>query len=99
MRVGKLKNCKTTGKDEISGEMIKGGCDRVVGWIWKLCNMTFEIGVVFEDWRSAVIVPLFKGKGGRTECKNYRGISFLSGWNNICWGLSRKNPWSDWGFD
>ena len=24
-----------------------------------------------EDWISAVIVPLYKGKGERTECKNY----------------------------
>ena len=31
-----------------------------------------------EDWRSAVIVPLYKGKGERSECKNYRGISLLS---------------------
>ena len=30
-----------------------------------------------EGWRSAVIVPLYKGKGERTECKNYRGINLL----------------------
>ena len=35
-------------------------------------------GVVHEDWRYAVIVPLYKGKGERTECKNYGGISLLS---------------------
>ena len=40
--------------------------------------MAFESGVVHEDWRSAVIVPLYKGKGERTECKNYKGISLLS---------------------
>ena len=40
--------------------------------------MAFESGVVPEDWRSAVIVPLYKGKGERNKCKNYRGISFLS---------------------
>ena len=39
--------------------------------------MAFENGVVPEDWRSAVIVPLYKGKGERKECKNYRGISLL----------------------
>ena len=35
--------------------------------------MAFESGVVPEDWRSFVIVPLHKGKE-----ENYRGISLLS---------------------
>ena len=77
MRVGKLKNGKASGKDEIKGEMIKGGDDRVVDWIWRLCNMAFESDVVPEDWRSAVSVPLYKGKREGTECKSYRGISLL----------------------
>ena len=33
MRVEKLKNEKAAGGDEITGEMIKGGGDRVVDWI------------------------------------------------------------------
>ena len=47
--------------------------------------MEVENGVVPEDWRSAVIVQLYKGKGERTECKNYRGIRLLikCGWKNI----------------
>ena len=57
MRVSKLKNGKAAGKDEITGEMINGGGDRVVELIWRLCNMIFESGVVPEDWRSAVIDP------------------------------------------
>ena len=40
--------------------------------------MAFESGVVPEAWRSAVIVPLYKGKGERNEYKNSRGISLLS---------------------
>ena len=72
LRMGRLKNGKAAGKDEIIGEMIKGGGDRVMVWIWRLCNMAFESGVVSEDWRSTMIVPLYKGKGERTECKNYR---------------------------
>ena len=58
--------------------MIKGGNDRVVDWIWRLCKMAFESGFVPEDWISAVIVPLYKDKGKRNECKNYRGISLLN---------------------
>ena len=40
--------------------------------------MAFENGVVPEDWKFDVFVPLYKGKGERTECKNYRYISLLS---------------------
>ena len=71
VRVGKLKNGKAT------GEMIKGGGGRVVDWICRLCNMAFERDVP-GDWRSSVIVPLYKGKGERSVCKNYKGISLLS---------------------
>ena len=77
VRVGKLKNGQAAGKDEITGESIKGGDDWVVDWMWRLCNMAFE-SVVPEDWRSAVNIPLYKSKGERTECKNYRGVSLMS---------------------
>ena len=45
----------------------RGGGNRVVEWIWKLCNMGFENGVVPEDWRYNVIVPWYKGKGERGQ--------------------------------
>ena len=40
--------------------------------------MAFENGVRIEEWRSVVIAPLYKGKGKRTECKSYKGISLLT---------------------
>ena len=49
----------------------------MVDWIWRLCNMAFESGIVPEDCRSAVIVPLYKGKGEKRECSKYKGISLL----------------------
>ena len=57
VRVGKLKNGKAKGGDEITGEIIKGGGDKVVDWIRRLCNMAFDSSVVPEDCRSAMIVP------------------------------------------
>ena len=41
-----LSEVDAAGKDEIIGEMIKIGGDRVVDWIWRLCNMAFENGLV-----------------------------------------------------
>ena len=74
MGVDKFKNGKAAGKNEVTGEMIKGDGLDLEG----LCNMAFESSVVPEDWRCVVIVPLYKGKGEKSECKNYRGISLLS---------------------
>ena len=34
--------------------------------------MTYESGVVSENCRSAVIVPLYKSKEKRNEYKNYK---------------------------
>ena len=64
---GSLKNGKAAGKDKFVGEMIKGRCNRVLDWIWSLCNMAVENGVVPEDWISAMIVPLYKGKEERIK--------------------------------
>ena len=78
VRVIKLKIGNRKGKEEVTGEIIKGEGDMVVDWIWSLRNISCENGVVPDDKRSAVIVPLNKSKGETTECKNYRGNSLLS---------------------
>ena len=67
MRVGKLKNGNAAGKDEVTGEAVKGGSDNVVDGIRRLHNMAFESGVEPEDWISDVVVPLHKDKGKKTE--------------------------------
>ena len=49
----------------------------MMDWM-RLCNIAFESVAAPEYWRSAVIVPLYKGKGERAESKKYRGISLLN---------------------
>ena len=49
MRLRKLKNGKASDRDEITREMIKGGGDREVDWVRRLCNIAFESDVVPED--------------------------------------------------
>ena len=85
--IGKLKNRKGVGKDEVTGKMVKDGGDMVVDWVCRLSNMAFESGVVPEDWRSAMTLPLYKGKWERTECKNYKGISLLNEVGEIYAGI------------
>ena len=78
VKVRKFKNGKAAGRDDVTEEMVKGRGDMVVACIWRLCNMIFKSGFGSEDWRSSMIVPLYKGKGETIECKNYSEISLLS---------------------
>ena len=40
-----------------------------------------------DDWRSAVVIPLYKGKGEMTECWKYRGVSLLKVFRKIYAGI------------
>ncbi len=76
--VRKLKLGKAPGSDGLTAEMLKYGGEVVVEWMMWICNLPWEQRKVPEDWRKTIIVPLYKGKGNREECNNYRGISLLS---------------------
>ena len=63
-----LKNNKAAGKNDVTGEMIKCsqqqiGYENCVIWLWK----------------TAMVIQFYKGKGERTEWKNYRLMNVVSG--------------------
>jgi len=76
--IGNLKNGKAAGVDGLTAEMLKYGGGAVIGWMHKICDLAWKEGRVPSDWTKAIIVPVYKGKGSRNECGNYRGISLLS---------------------
>ena len=73
-----MKEGKAAGLDGCVTEYMKRGGESVLDWLVRLLNACFVGGVVPEDWRGACVVALYKGKGDRFECSNYRGISLLS---------------------
>ena len=46
-------------------------------WILDLCNGTVKEGSIPDDWKSSVVLPIYKGKGEPLECGSYRGIKLL----------------------
>ena len=52
----------------------------IIEWLVRILNWCecFDESAVPEDFCSACIVPLYKGKGDRYECSNSRGINLLS---------------------
>ena len=67
--MGKLKNGKATGKDEVRGEIIKCGDNMMIDWIWRLHYMAFESGGVPEDCSNYRGISLLSVAG-----KIYTGI-------------------------
>jgi len=45
--------------------------------ILDLCNGIVKEGCIPEDWKSCMVLPIYKGKGDPMECGSYRGIKLL----------------------
>ena len=73
-----LKGGKSPGVDGITSEILKCDDECLLEWLRRVCNVCILEAKVPNDWMRAIIVPVYKGKGDRSECKNHRGISFLS---------------------
>ena len=76
--IDSLKNGKAPGKDAIPPEVIKHGKHALLHHLHVLLLLCWKEGTVPQDMRDANIVTLYKNKGDRSDCNNYRGISLLS---------------------
>jgi hypothetical protein len=76
--IERLPVAKAPGQDGIPPEIIKCGSNVLLEHLHDLLCQCWEEGAVPEDMRNANIVTLYKNKGDRRDCNNYRGISLLS---------------------
>jgi len=73
----KMKKHKAPGMSGLSAEMIQATECIGTQWLLDLCNGIVKEGCIPEDWKSSVILPIYKGKGDRMECGSYREIKLL----------------------
>ncbi|TWW71519.1 hypothetical protein D4764_16G0000160 [Takifugu flavidus] len=69
---------KAPGSDGITTEVLKCGKPAVLDKLHKLLCQCWCEGTVPHDMRDSTIITLYKNKGDRSDCNNYRGISLLS---------------------
>ena len=55
-------------------EMIQSTEDIGTQWMLDLCNGIVKEGCIPEDWKSGMVLPIYKGKGDPMECRSYREI-------------------------
>lgn len=77
--IDSLASGKAPGNDGIPPEVIKAGKETsLLEHLHELLLQCWEEGSVPQDMRDANIITLYKNKGDRSDCNNYRGISLLS---------------------
>lgn len=76
--IWRFKTRKAPGVCSISADILKAGGTAFVTWLSHIFCKVWDNGEAPDDWKKSIIVPFYKGKGSRRECKNYRGITLLS---------------------
>ena len=78
----KVLNClsfgKAPGKDGITPEIVKLCTGSLHTEVHAILCLFLREGQVPQDLRDSNIVTLYKKKGDRSDCNNYRGIPLLS---------------------
>jgi Reverse transcriptase (RNA-dependent DNA polymerase) len=75
--IEKLRNLATPGEDQIDARMLKAG-PVMHQWMHRIICAVWRSGKCPPEWKSALIIALYKGKGAKDTAGNYRGISLLS---------------------
>ena len=74
-----LKALRMMNKGKAAGPtgIVSADKDSSVEWLTSLCNLIVAQGRVPDDWRSSILLPVFKAKGDPMECGSYRVTKLL----------------------
>ena len=73
----KVKAGKPPGSCGVYSEYILHGGNEALKTLHSIFTRVWEDEVVPEEWHQGIIIPLYKGKGSRSDYSNYTGMSLL----------------------
>jgi hypothetical protein len=73
-----MKLRKAPGSDEITADILKAGGEPVIQWLFKFFTEIWENEQMVKEWNMTTLIKLYKNKGDRKICDNYRGIALLN---------------------
>ena len=76
--IDSLATGQAPGRDSIPPDLIKHCKTTLLHPLHEVLCQCWREGAVLQDMKDAKIVTLYKNKGERSDCNNYRGISLLS---------------------
>ena len=75
--IQKMKSGKATGPSEVSVEMIVASGEIGVKVMMELWERVLDVRGTPDEWKTSVIVPIFKGKSDVMSCRSYRAVKLL----------------------
>ena len=78
-----INSRKATGPDKIPPKIIKMSANNIDSHLTNIINNDLKRNVFSDSAKVASIPPIFKGKGQRTEIKNYRPVSILNCFSKV----------------
>ncbi|CAF2121924.1 unnamed protein product [Rotaria magnacalcarata] len=75
--IRQMKSRKAPGNDGITADLLKAGGLPVAIWLHEIFVDIWKQEEIVEDWALAILIRLYKNKGDKKICDNYRGISLL----------------------
>ena len=76
--VDNLDKNKAVGPDLVHNRLLIAACPVIAEPLTILFNKSIANGSFPEVWKKAHVIPIYKQKGDKSSCKNYRPISLLS---------------------
>ena len=76
--IHQTKSGKNSGPDGIPAEIFKVGEPVLLDRLLSLFSQIWETEKLPQDFKDAQITTIYKKKGERSDCNNYRGISLLA---------------------
>lgn len=75
--IGRLRNNKAAGKDQLPSELLKHGGETLAKALHWVINKIWEEEILPQEWMEGVVCPIYK-KGDKLDCCNYRAITLLN---------------------
>jgi hypothetical protein len=73
-----LSSTSGPGASGISSKILKASAFQLTPLIKDLFNTCIDSCSIPDDWKLAIVTPIFKKKGSNEDMNNYRGISVIS---------------------